>query len=76
MTSSRKNNEVTEGANKAADGLESLSGVMLDPPEPPTAENIYTRIADDLVRVNDMLNKAKEYGNPRTMFKNISMVRP
>lgn len=85
MTSSRKNNwdEVMEGVNKAiptkaADGLESLSGVMLDPPEPPTAENIspsiYTRIADDLIRVNDMLNgeKAKEYGNPRTMFKNIS----
>lgn len=83
MTSSRKNNwdEVMEGVNKAtkaADGLESLSGVMLDPPEPPTAENIspsiYTRIADNLVRVNDMLNgeKAKEYGNPRTMFKNIS----
>lgn len=85
MTSSRKNNwdEVMEGVNKAiptktADGPESLSGVMLDPPEPPTAENIspsiYTRIADDLVRVNDMLNgeKAKEYGNPRTMFKNIS----
>lgn len=72
-----------EGVNKAiptkaADGLESLSGVMLDPPEPPTAENIspsiYTRIADNLVRVNDMLNgeKAEEYGNPRIMFQNIS----
>lgn len=85
MTSSRKNNwdEVMEDVNKAiptkaADGPESLSGVMPDPPEPPTAENIppsiYTRIADDLDRVNDMLNgeKAKEYGNPRTMFKNIS----
>ena len=85
MTSSRKNNrdEVMEGVDKAipakaADGPESLSGVMPDPPEPPTAENIspsiYTRIADNLVRVNDMLNgeKAKEYGNPRTMFKNIS----
>lgn len=85
MTSSRKSNwdEVMEGVNKAiptkaADGLENLSGIMLDPPEPPTAENIspsiYTRISDDLVRVNDMLNgeKAKEYGNPRTMFKNIS----
>lgn len=63
---------------KAADGLESLSGVMLDPSEPPTAENIspsiYTRIADNFVRVNDMLNgeKAKEYGNPRIMFQNIS----
>ena len=63
---------------KAADGLESLSGVMLDPPEPPTAENIspsiYTRIADNLVRVKNMLNgeKAEEYGNPRIMFQNIS----
>ena len=81
MTSSRKNNwdEVMEDVNKAippktADGPES----PLDPPEPPTVENIspsiYTRIADDLIRVNDMLNgeKAEEYGSPRTMFKNIS----
>lgn len=32
------------------------------------------RIADNLVHVNDMLNgeKAEEYGNPRTMFRNIS----
>lgn len=85
MTSSRKNNwdEVMEDVNKAiptkaADGLESLSGVMLDPPEPPTAENIspsiYTRIADDLDHVRNMLNgeKAEEYGNPRIMFQNIS----
>lgn len=63
---------------KAADGLESLSGVMLDPPEPPTAENIspsiYTRISDDLDHVENMLNgeKAAEYGNPRIMFQNIS----
>ena len=63
-------------------GSEGPSGIILDPPEPPTAGNaleniepsIYTRIADNLVRVNDMLNgeKAEEYGNPRTMFKNIS----
>lgn len=35
---------------------------------------IYQRIADNLVRVNDMLNgeKAEEYGNPRIMFQNIS----
>lgn len=54
--------------------------IILDPPEPPTVKNeniepsIYTRIADNLVRVNDMLNgeKAEEYGNPRIMFQNIS----
>lgn len=36
--------------------------------------DIYTRIADNLIRVNDMLNgeKAEEYGNPRIMFQNIS----
>lgn len=34
---------------------------------PADCEN-YTRIADNLVHVNDMLNgdKAEEYGNPRT----------
>lgn len=46
------------------------------PTDPPIAKNesIYTRIADNLVRVNDMLNgeKAEEYGNPRIMFQNIS----
>lgn len=69
---------------KAADshGLEGLSDIILDPPEPPTVENtleniepsIYTRIADNLDRVNDMLNgeKAEEYGNPHIMFQNIS----
>ena len=38
------------------------------------APNIYTRIADNLDHVKDMLNseKAEEYGNPRTMFQNIS----
>lgn len=94
MTSSKpKNNwdEVMEDVNKAiptkaannlVDGLETLSGVILGTPEPPTVKNalenispsIYTRIADNFVRVNDMLNgeKAKEYGNPRTMFQSIS----
>lgn len=78
-----------EGVNKAiptkaADhhGLEDPIGIIPDPPEPPTVGNaleniepsIYTRIADNLVRVNDMLNreKAEEYGNPRIMFQNIS----
>lgn len=55
---------------------------MSDPPEPPTVENapeniepsIYTRIADNLHHVKNMLNgeKAEEYGNPRIMFQNIS----
>lgn len=76
-----------EGVNKAipteaADnhGLKSPSGVILDPPEPPTVKSanispsIYTRIADNLDRVKNMLNgeKAEEYGNPRIMCKNIS----
>lgn len=79
MTSSRKNNwdEVMEGVNKAipADyhGPKTLSDILIDQPIAKN-ESIYTRIADNFVRVNDMLNveKAKEYGNPRTMFQNIS----
>lgn len=75
MTSSRKNNwdEVMEDVNKAipADhhGPKTLSDILIV-----KNESIYTRIADNFVRVNDMLNveKAKEYGNPRTMFQNIS----
>ena len=37
-------------------------------------EGIRTRIADNLRRVEDMLNveKAEEYGDPRIMFRNIS----
>lgn len=46
------------------------------PIDPPVVENtiIYARIADNLIHVNNMLTgeKAEEYGNPRTMFKNIS----
>lgn len=66
-----------EGVNKAipADhhGVETPSDTPIDPP---VAENtiIYARIADNLIHVNNMLTgeKAEEYGNPRTMFKNIS----
>lgn len=71
-----------EGVNKAiptrtADNPVGQSGVILDPPEPPKAKaesNIYTRIADNLNHVKDMLNgeKAEEYGNPRIMCQNIS----
>lgn len=89
MTSSKpKNNwdEVMEGVNNAlptkaannlVDGLKGPGDIILDPPEPPTvksAPSIYTRIADNLDRVKDMLNgeKAEEYGNPRIMCQNIS----
>ena len=93
MTSSKKNNwdEVMDGVNKTlptkaadslVDGLKSLSGTILDPPEPPTVKSalenispsIYTRIANNLDRVKNMLNgeKAEEYGNPRIMCRNIS----
>ena len=84
MTSSRKSNwdEVMENVNKAipADHHESKTpnSTPIDTPEPPTAKNavesIYARIAANLDRVKNMLNveKAEEYGNPRTMFKNIS----
>lgn len=70
-----------KGVNKAvhADyhGPKTLSDILIDPPIAKTANtssDIYTRIADNLVRVNDMLNgeKAEEYGNPRVMFQNIS----
>lgn len=79
MTSSRKSNwdEVMEGVNKAIPsdhhGPKTLSDILIDPPIVKAA-GIYERIADNFVRVNDMLNgeKAEEYGNPRTMFQNIS----
>lgn len=66
-----------EGVNKAipADyhGPKTLSDIPIDQSIVKN-ESIYTRIADNFARVNDMLNgeKAKEYGNPRTMFQNIS----
>ena len=88
MTSSRKSNwdDVMEGVNKAlpakaadspVDGSKSPGDVILDPPEPPKAKtesNIYTRIADNLNHVKDMLGgeKAEEYGNPRVMCRNVS----
>lgn len=77
MTSSKKSNwdEVMEDVNKALPSLEDTSGIILDPPEPPAVKpSIYTRISDNLYRVENMLNgeKAEEYGNPRTMCKNIS----
>lgn len=74
-----------EDVNKAIStannhGSKGPSGIILDPPEPPgnAPENIepsiYTRIADNLYHVENMLNgeKAEEYGNPRIMFRNIS----
>ena len=87
MTSSKTNgnyDKVMEDVNKAlpqiADGLHRLadrtaSAVGIAVHQPQTAKSgIYTRIADNLVRVNDMLTgeKAEEYGNPRIMFQNIS----
>lgn len=71
-----------EGVNKAlptktANNPVGTSDVILDPPKPPTmttTPSIYTRIADNLDRVKNMLNgeKAEEYGNPRIMCQNIS----
>jgi|GEM_PF-3642345 hypothetical protein len=84
MTSSKTNgnyDKVMRDVNKAlpqtADGPHRLADRTAGTAahQPQTAKNgIYTRIADNLVRVNDMLNgeKAEEYGNPRTMFQNIS----
>lgn len=81
MTSSRKSNwdEVMEDVNKAipTDYHGPKTDILIDPPIVKTANTptgIYERIADNFARVNDMLNgeKAKEYGNPRTMFQNIS----
>lgn len=79
MTSSKpKNNwdEVMEGVNEALSAKtadnKGTCGILIDPP---TVENpIYTRISDNLDRVKNMLEgeKAEEYGNPRTMFRNIS----
>lgn len=70
----------TKAANNH--GPKPLSDILLDPPEPPTVKSalenispsIYTRISDNLTHVNNMLTgeKAEEYGNPRTMFQNIS----
>lgn len=68
MTSSRKNNwdEVMEDVNKAIPTKTAKT--------PSDPQSIYTRIADNLYHVENMLNgeKAEEYGNPRIMFQNIS----
>lgn len=84
MTSSKTDgnyDKVMEDVNKAlpqiadrlADRTANAAGIAAHQPQP-AKNGIYTRIADNLVRVNDMLNgeKAEEYGNPRTMFQNIS----
>lgn len=79
MTSSRKSNwdEVMENVNKAIPaanhGSKTPSDTTIDPPVVKNA-NIYARIADNLIHVNNMLTgeKAEEYSNPRTMFQNIS----
>lgn len=80
MTSSKPNNnwdDVMESVNKAVPADHHESKTPSDPPtNPPEAANtiIYARIADNLIQVNNMLTgeKAEEYGNPRTMFQNIS----
>lgn len=81
--------EVMEDVNKALPtkafnyhGPKTLSDILLEPPEPPTVKStlenitpsIYTRIANNLDHVKNMLNgeKAEEYGNPRIMCRNIS----
>ncbi len=78
MTSSKPNNnwdDVMESVNKAIPPdhhePETPSDTPLNPPENTI---IYARIADNLIHVNNMLTgeKAEEYGNPRTMFQNIS----
>lgn len=70
-----------ENVNKAIPAANHGSKTPSDaPPDPPVVKNaniqsiIYARIADNLVHVNNMLTgeKAEEYGNPRTMFQNIS----
>ena len=78
MTSSKTNNnwdDVMESVNKAIPtdhhGAPPPNDIPIDPPENTI---IYARIADNLIHVNNMLTgeKAEEYGNPRTMFQNIS----
>lgn len=80
MTSSKPNNnwdDVMGNVDKAIPddhhGSKTPGDAPLDPPVAETAI-IYARIADNLIHVNNMLTgeKAEEYGNPRTMFQNIS----
>lgn len=78
MTSSKPNNnwdDVMESVNKAIPADHHESKTPSDTPlDPPGNAIIYARIADNLIQVNNMLTgeKAEEYGNPRTMFQNIS----
>lgn len=77
MTSSKPNNnwdDVMEGVNKAIPTDHHESKTPTTPTDPPGNAIIYARIADNLIQVNNMLTgeKAEEYGNPRTMFQNIS----
>ena len=80
MTSSKPNNnwdDVMESVNKAIPADHHESETPSDTPlDQPVAGNaiIYARIADNLIQVNNMLTgeKAEDYGNPRTMFQNIS----
>ena len=65
--------QIADGLHRLADRTASAAGIAVHQPQ--TAKSgIYTRIADNLIRVNDILNgeKAEEYGNPRIMFQNIS----
>lgn len=65
--------QIADGLHRLADRTASAAGIAVHQPQP-AKNGIYTRIASNLVRVNDMLNgeKAEEYGNPRIMFQNIS----
>ena len=66
-----------ENVNKAIPADHHGSKTPSDTPsDQPVVENanIYARIADNLIHVNNMLTgeKAEEYSNPRTMFQNVS----
>lgn len=65
--------QIADGPHRLADRTASAAGIAV-PQQQTTKNGIYKRIADNLIRVNDMLNgeKAEEYGNPRIMFQNIS----
>ena len=70
MTSSKPNSkwdDVMESVNKAIPADHHGS-------KTPGDTTIYARIADNLIHVNNMLTgeKNEEYGDPRTMFKNVS----
>lgn len=65
--------QIADGLHRLADRTASAAGIAVHQPQ--TAKSgIYTRIADNLDHVKNMLNgeKAEEYGNPRIMCQNIS----